>query len=384
MGKALNIVVLERYLDGTASVEEIQQVEDWLHENDGDEPLFEEEDSQEAIQYREDAKAMLLNRLELPEESINHTPVRSFKNLRWVAAAITVGVLLSSLLWYLQHTGKSPSPQNKQVLAVNAYANQEKAWLYLSDNRKIALDSVPLHATVTDGSTRITKVATDEIVYTTAHAGKVGFHQVSLPKAAQYKVVLADGSKIWVNAMSAIRYPAGMAQEREVSVRGEAYFEVAKRTIAGKRQPFTVQAGTVKVAVLGTHFNVNAYDDGGGIKTTLLEGSIHVKVKNENKRIEPGEQASVNAAGELKVTQPDLELVMAWQKGYLQFNDASIVEVFRQVARWYDVDVITDNATDQGTFHVKIHRGMKLSAILSGLKANGARFHTTGKKIFIE
>ncbi|SHL67914.1 FecR family protein [Chitinophaga jiangningensis] len=384
MGKALNMAVLERYLDGTATMEEIQQVEDWLHENDGDEPLFKDEQSPDAIILREEAKTMLLNRLELPDEPVTRTHVRRLTYLRRAAAAITVGLLITSLLWYFQDKRTQTSPQKNKILADNPYADNEKAWLYLSDNRRIALDAVPVNAVVADGNTRITKTASDEIVYTATDERKNSFHKISVPKAAHYKVVLADGSKVWVNAMSTIRFPVGVVAARQVTITGEAYFEVAKQMIAGKRQPFTVQAGAVKVEVLGTHFNVNAYEDESGIKTTLLEGSVHVKVNNENRRIRPGEQASVNAAGKLKVTQPDLELVMAWQKGYLQFNDASIVEVFRQVSRWYDVEIEADGATDQGTFHVKIHRGMKLSAILSGLKANGARFHTVGKKIFIE
>ncbi|WP_167021556.1 FecR family protein [Chitinophaga sp. Cy-1792] len=380
------IALFEKYLAGTASPEEVQLVEAWLEDKQSDEPLFEEEQGTAALQFKDEAKVTLMATLEGASASAN-TSGRKILYLRWMAAAMTTGVFLAVSAWFYKRLPVKHSAENVPVvMATSAAAKPATGLLCLSHGRKIALDTVAVHTVIRDGNVSITKTAAYEIAYAlTGNTDDTTMHTLNLPQAARYTVVLQDGSKVWLNAMSSITFPAAFTKEvRTVAMSGEAYFEVAKKMYQGKRQPFTVQAGKVNVAVLGTHFNINAYNNEAAVKTTLLEGSVMVKVNNKSQLIRPGQQASASHNGNLTVIQPDLETIMAWQKGYLQFNDTPLDEVFRQIARWYNVEVEFKGKINQGTFHAKIYPDMQLSDILKALKANGARFNVSGNKIIVE
>ncbi|WP_143310530.1 FecR family protein [Chitinophaga vietnamensis] len=379
-----DIRLLERYLAGTASPEEVQQVEDWLAASEANAPLFDDEHSTEAIRFKDKAKAALLGKMNADPDAAGAFPRRRITMMRWAAAAAMAGILITAWVFHARHitpTDKRKAISLKETMSSGA---GHKALLHLSGGRDIALDTVPVNAVITDGNVRITKTNGHEIEY--AAGGNItATHTLSLPKASRYTVVLPDGSKVWLNALSAITFPAAFTSAaRQVSIRGEAYFEVAKRTFAGARQPFVVQAGAATIQVLGTHFNINAYENEPVIKTTLLEGSVQVNVKGKHTLIQPGQQARATRHGNLSVVQPDIDEVMAWKKGYLQFDNTPLEEVFRQIARWYDVEVRFAGNAHQGAFHGKIYPNMQLSEILSGLKANGARFSTKGNIIIVE
>ncbi|HXS54891.1 MAG TPA: FecR domain-containing protein, partial [Hanamia sp.] len=186
-----------------------------------------------------------------------------------------------------------------------------------------------------------------------------------------------DGSKVWLNAESSLTFPVAFpGEERKVEITGEAYFEVAHD--ANKK--FIVTKGTTTVQVLGTHFNVNAYDDENSIKVTLLEGSVKVENVNNKVIIKPGEQAQVGKDNGIKVVNDlDIQQVIAWQKGLFEFNHADLASIMRQVSRWYDVEVIYDGKITEGKFGGGLSKSLPLSAVLKLMEANGVKFQLEGK-----
>ncbi len=193
-------------------------------------------------------------------------------------------------------------------------------------------------------------------------------------------MLLADGSKVWLNAGSSLLYPVSfISDERKVSVTGEAYFEVAHNV----SRPFIVNHGSMEVRVLGTHFNVNAFeDDDSNIKVTLLEGSVKIDNGNAANFLKPGQQALVSKEIKL-VNDVNLDLVMAWKNGYFQFDRASLQNVLNQVSRWYDVDVVYEGKNQPRQFVGEIQRDLNLSEMLKLLKINKVNFKIEGKNLSI-
>src|SRR6185312_1588485 len=191
---------------------------------------------------------------------------------------------------------------------------------------------------------------------------------------------LSDGSKVWLNAESAITFPTAFTgNERKVTIKGEAYFEVAHDA----SKPFQVTVNGMQVQVLGTHFNINAYEDDDYIKTTLLQGSVKVTKGNESVLIAPGEQAKVNnASGDIKIKKDvDLDEAVAWKNGFFYFSHADLQTVLRQFSRWYDVDVEYEGVLPKRLFEGKIQRSLNLSEALRILETNDVHFKIMGKKI---
>jgi ferric-dicitrate binding protein FerR (iron transport regulator) len=209
------------------------------------------------------------------------------------------------------------------------------------------------------------------------------FNTLSNPRGSRViDMTLADGSRVWLNAGSSITFPiAFVGNERKVSITGEAYFEV----VHDASKPFIVSKGDMSVQVLGTHFNVNAYDDEDAVKVTLLEGSVKVSqlAIHDSKVIRPGQQASV--AENIRVyDNVDLDAVLAWQRGMFEFNNTSLEAILRQVSRWYDVDVVYERKPGLGPLGGGISRDLPLSKILSLLEANGAKLKLEGKKLIVQ
>lgn len=389
MSSKIDIEILEKYLDGTASPEERLIIEAWLAESEERAPMFEEEESTDAIIYKEAAKAAVMERMNIDSAEEDAEPIRrrSWRvvALRIAAAAVVLGVMaIAGSRWRKQPTVHPLSvKENKTTVPGN------RALLELFDGQKITLEQIAIGQKIQAGAITILKTGANEIKYQVSgdvlQQGEI--NKLSVPRASQYVVVLADGTKVWLNAGSSVSFPVAFASNsRKVGITGEAYFEVAKQVTAngGNYQPFRVSAGKMEVLVLGTHFNINAYTNEPAVRTTLLEGSVQVNVNKQKIQIRPGQQAQLNHTGQLLVAQPNLEEVMSWQKGYLQFDNTPLEEVFKQIARWYDVDVVFKGTTPQGFFHGKIYPGMKLPEILHGLEVNGARFTFDGTKIIVE
>lgn len=306
----------------------------------------------------------------------------------WAAAAV---IILSIATWWMftpTHQNKAPQQAQHITPAPNDIApGKDGAILTLSNGQKIILDNAGNGNIASEGNTHVVKQngqLTYEGAQSAATAGHLLFNTMSTPRGRQYSVVLADGSKVWLNASSSITYPTAFAgKERRVQITGEAYFEVAHN--AGKPFRVTLPNGHL-VEVLGTHFNINAYDDEAEVKTTLLEGSVKIDASI----LKPGQQAAIthdSRPDSYRVTikdNIDLESVIAWRNGYFSFNNTDLQTVMRQLARWYDVNVVYEGHIDDIRFGGEIGRTLSLQQVLSILDDTRIHYSIEGKKLLIK
>jgi len=212
-------------------------------------------------------------------------------------------------------------------------------------------------------------------------------------------VLLPDGTRVWLNAASSIRYPTVFVKnERKVEVSGEVYFEVVRNT----KMPFRVNVNNrTELEVLGTDFNVNAYDNEANMATTLLEGSLRVSQVQEGQQpiqtapanqsviLQPGQQAQISfgqpTQQKIKViTDADVNKVMAWKNGLFNFEDATLEEVLRQLERWYDIEVVYESKVPDVALTGKITRGVSLNGLLTALKKMGMHYRMEGRKLIVQ
>lgn len=306
-------------------------------------------------------------------------------NWRWVAAAIfiialgTIAIVLSD---NDKKTGISKTTGGKQ-LQKDALPGKEGAILTLADGKTILLDSLGNGMVATQGKTTVL-IQNGRLVYdAAAKENEVLYNTMTTPKGRQYQLVLPDGSHVWLNAASSIRYPTVFAgNERSVAITGEAYFEVAK----DETKPFHVKVNDVDVKVLGTHFNINAYDDEDAKKTTLLEGKVQVSslVNGQSAILKPGEQVSISHTSQLFQPIPvETDLVMAWKNGKFQFDHTPLPVVMRQLSRWYDIEVQYATDTPNVVFAGKMGRDLNLSQVLNVLSKMEVNFTIEGKKLIV-
>ena len=322
-------------------------------------------------------------------------PVIPMHKRTWyrVAAAASILLLLSIGAYFIFN---NPAPKQiakaekqQQIPKNDAAPGGNKAILTLANGTQIILDSAANGALTQQGNTKIIKLDNGQLAYDPLNQrpGKVLYNMISTPKGGQYQIVLADGSKVWLNAASSLRFPASFSgKERKVELTGEGYFEVAKNAA----MPFRVSVNDMEIEVLGTHFNVNAYSDESSIKTTLLEGSV--KIKNEmpaNSRpssilLAPGEQADLTKDHNFKINfDANLEGVIAWKNGSFEFNDTPIADIMRQVARWYDVEIDYRGPQPAHKLTGKISRNVNLSSLIGMLQYAGVNMKIENKKIII-
>ncbi|QEC43126.1 FecR family protein [Pseudobacter ginsenosidimutans] len=326
----------------------------------------------------------LLEKIDQPVEP----PVRKISFLRkpWVRAAAVVLLTASlvALTWFLKDRSEENIPADRPAIVQDAAPAREGAILTLADGRSLLLDSLPNGIVTTDGNTKI-ELENGQISYSHEKdtAGTVRFNTMQTPRGRTFHIQLPDGTMAWLNAASSITYPVQFkGKERNVSVQGEVYFEVAKNA----SMPFRVTVNDrTTVEVLGTHFNVNAYADEPLISTTLLEGSVRV-VSGNSVILKPGEVASQSnsgAASVIRVQPADTDAVMAWKNNRFHFNHTDIPTIMRQLARWYDVDIVYEGAVPTGHFNGKPSRNLSASQVLTLLQHIGVNCRIEGKKIIV-
>lgn len=259
------------------------------------------------------------------------------------------------------------------------------AVLTTSDGKAIILDSMPNGLLTQQGNTDVKKLgglleykAPASFIRDTV----ISYNTVSTPRGGQYQIVLSDGSKVWLNAASSIRFPTAFSGSlREVELTGEAYFEVAKN----KEKPFLVKVRDMKIAVLGTHFNVKAYEDEAETKTSLLEGSVKIIQGKEAGLLKPGQQAVINFKDDkVKIATADMVEVIAWKNGLFRFEGANIETIMREIGRWYDVEIVYAGKVPMRRFEGKINRNAGLSEVLRILELSNVKFSIAGKKIIVQ
>lgn len=312
---------------------------------------------------------------------------RPFKWLRMVAAAAAIFFLVGTgvLLWLRYKDDKPPIAQSEKTFNNHRNAiepGRNKAVLTLSDGSSIILDSAHQGVLVKQGHVNVISLNTATVAYQSDKDKDeaVVYNTLSTPRGGQYQLRLSDNTMVWLNASSSIYFPTRFkGKERAVTVTGEVYFEVAKNAA----MPFKVTVKDVQVQVLGTHFNIMAYDNEGSINTTLLEGAVKVSKGALNKTLIPGQESRINNTDAIKVVEADIEEVMAWKNGWFQFNGYDIEKVMRQISRWYDVEVVYEGKIPTGHFSGMVSRQNDISQVLKILQAGGVRFKIEGRKVVV-
>lgn len=308
---------------------------------------------------------------------------------RWKAAAAILLVLAGLAVLWRQYAGKTPVNRTTvlQPPQMDIFPGGDKATLLLADGSMIRLDHAG-EGTLKEGDGIRISQQDGEVIYEftgkqPANAGQQeAWNTISTPRGGQYQLKLPDGSKVWLNAGSDLRFPAAFTgSARVVELKGEAYFEVARY----KKQPFRVSVNGLTVEVLGTHFNVKAYEDEQVVQTTLVEGKVKVKTRSGEELLLPGKQASMDrSTGELLVKAVNTENVMAWKNGLFRFSNESIDEVMKKIARWYNIEVTYQDVRPEAKFNGMISRDVPLSQVLEMLEmTGGARFRMHGRSVTV-
>ena len=295
-----------------------------------------------------------------------------------IAAAASILLFLSFGTYFiLQRQALQHTKENAAAIK----PGQNKAILTLGNGSQIVLSGTSNGKIAVQGNIIINKTVGGQVVYTVADGTPLvsEFNTITTPRGGQYRLTLSDGTNVWLNAASSIKYPTTFTgKDRLVELTGEAYFEVAHN----KAMPFRVKTATQIVEVLGTHFNINAYGDESFTKTTLLEGSVKVTHNNEEKILVPGEQSSLNS-NSFNVAKANVEEVVAWKNGYFRFSNASLPVILRQFSRWYDITVVYDQSMNDQYFNGKITRSADLSRVLQILEKGGVRYKVDGRQLTI-
>jgi ferric-dicitrate binding protein FerR (iron transport regulator) len=294
-------------------------------------------------------------------------PASRFAWRRWAVAASIIFTLGAGSYFLFFN---KPAGQNNIAKTTNSVFHDlqapeaNRAMITLSNGQKVYLDSTTNGKIIQQGGVEIVKLADGKIAYrgTTTELLK---NTLSNPKGSKViDMALSDGSHVWLNAGSSVTFPlAFTGNERKVSITGEAYFEIAHDAA----RPFFVSKGDVQVQVLGTHFNVNGYDDEADIKVTLLEGSVKITSGNRSGLLKPGQQAQVApeaGMGSIRIqNEVDLDEVVAWKNGIFNFTNVDLPIIMRQLARWYDVDIIYEGEIPARKFEGKIQRNLNLGQV---------------------
>lgn len=304
-----------------------------------------------------------------------HFPPAKVRTMPWKWVAAAAVVLLAGVYFWNQ---QKPVIEQTVVpgLVNDVRPGTSKAILTLGDGSTVTLDSAG-NKMIGQGI----RQAGGQLEY--GEQAAVSFNTLTTPKGGQFQITLADGTKIWLNAASSLRYPTAFAGgTRKVEVTGEAYFEVAKHAT----MPFIVQINAqTAVEVLGTSFNINAYTNEASIKTTLIEGAVRLTVNEQSRTLSPGQQAQVNSQGEIRlIEKADLDEALAWKHEIFYFRNADLQAVMRQLERWYDVEISYSGKIPERRFQGEIQRNLNLSDVLEGLKNTEINFSIEGRKIIVK
>jgi len=315
---------------------------------------------------RERIYTNIVNSDQVPEAT-----VRSIKWRTWAAAAVLTGVFITVGIYY-KYNLKPQQTIVKSIAPEKIKPGINKAILTLANGKQVVLDSAANGARYQQGKA-IALNQNGALSYniTSDEKAAPGYNDVTTARANEYQLTLADGTKVWLNASSSLHFPTAFnTSSRTVELKGEAYFEVAK----DKTKPFHVMVNGAEVVVLGTHFNINAYDDESELKTSLLAGSVKINSHNKSSLLKPGQEANVTRNGELNIADANVELAVAWKNGFFQFDKASLPAIMRQIGRWYDLDIVYSGKIPDRLFKGKIQRSLPLSGILNILKKGNVNF----------
>ena len=395
--KAYYRQLMRRYLDNACTPQEIEELLNYVGEDISNRMILEEmqaghesslleKDPPETLQWSDRVREQLL-------ENIHAVPVIPvYKRKLFVAAAVFI-VFAAGSFFYFNAGRKTVIPdavsERKEKIIV---PGGDRATLTLADGTVIDLNGTESGDITLQGDVKVIK-AGGALNYTvTGNGSNVPvYNTITTPRGGQYMVVLADGSKVWLNAASSLRFPTSFnGVDRSVELTGEGYFEIAKHTSHdGVKQPFYVAINAGRggvVEVLGTQFNIMAYDEEGEINTTLLEGSVQLNMEKRNVLLQPGQQAHVTKAGQQIEVLPgvDIENIVAWKNGEFRFDNTDVRTIMRQIERWYDITIIYDANIPDTRLSGKIRRKNNIEQLLEILEAtHKVQFRIEGKNVIV-
>lgn len=412
--------LIVQYLDGTLSDDERARLMHWADQSAAHQALFaqlqqpgalrqflKEYDAIDAgaayTRWKSNLDQQLQDATQPPEE--NHPasyipPVHRVHFLRrWGWAAASVIVLAAGASFWILHQ-RNTKPARTAVATADIAPGRNGAILTLADGTQVVLDSLGNGVIAQQNGAEV-RLQNGQLAYDARGeaVGAILYNTMSTPKGRQFQITLPDGTRVWLNAASSIRYPTVFTgRERRVEIAGEAYFEIAKN----EKMTFHVNVNNrMDVEVLGTHFNVNAYDNETGINTTLLEGSLRITsgraadlaVKDRGLQgnavvLKPGQQAQVPASRQMTsgikvVNNADIDKVMAWKNGLFYFDGASLAEIMRQLERWYDIEVVYEKGVPAIDFEGKMTKDIPLNGLLIALERSDVHFRIEGRRLIV-
>lgn len=390
--------IFSRYLQNKCSVEEAKELLDNFH-SDNEEHLRQliilelnrREPSGDDRKLESASEEVLAKIKKQIYRNHQNVPVSWWHANRWLRTGIAASLLIALGTWlYLSLSPvQSDKPTLRNQITADLKPGQNKATLTLPDGRRLSLDDQKNdQLKLLTGDAEISKTTSGQLIYQHSPGSEPGFtvfHTLETPKGGQYQIKLADGTLVWLNSDSKLAYPATFksAGTRTVKLTGEAYFEVAHNP----SQPFIVQTTGQTVEVLGTHFNMMAYENDDHQETTLLKGAVKVGFSTKSKILHPGQQAQtkLNSSEIYILSHVDAGKITSWREGIFTFDNSDIDDVMKQLSRWYDAVVIYQGEKPTVTFTGVIPRNNNLSKVLEVLElAGGVKFKIEGNRIIVK
>jgi hypothetical protein len=400
----------EKWLNHTISKEESEEFLQWYNSGQENDIYIPRDYADNDQELKKRIFAQINHNISEPISSSN-----SFKTWIAAAAAIIIAVISFSLFFsseseminkyvseqvflepvtdstFISKPPLSIVKKEETVVVNDIEAGEDKAILTLGDGSIIILDDAKNGILANQGGNSVLKAAEGEVIYSFINEIKdptledqqspVIYNTIETPKGGKFQIRLPDGSKVWLNAASSLRFPTVFnGSKRQVELTGEAYFEVSP----DKSKIFEVNTRNQVVQVLGTHFNINAYMDEPTVNTTLLEGSVRVSDLRTNisQLLKPGEQSQLSEQIDV-INLKDTNEAVAWKAGYFQFDEADIKTVMRQIERWYDVSVVYEGDLPNYRFRGEIERNLSLLQVLKVLEKTKVHFRLDGREVTV-
>jgi transmembrane sensor len=367
----------EKWLNGTITKEEMTEFSEWYDSNES--PIL--DIPEKFASSEEELGQRILGKILTRQKKRDPFTLKKANRLKWAAASVLILVAFASL-FYL--TRKFPATNETVVTGQATFSDTvvpggNKAMLVLGDGTKVLLDTAD-NGVIAD--TRFTKLDDGQLACSPiGEKNPINYNTLTTPRGGQYSITLADGTRVWLNSASSLRFPDAFSMDKRiVELTGEGYFEVDKN----KTKPFKVKVGDVEVQVLGTHFNIMAYKDEASINTTLLEGSVRISRQNDVVELKPGQEAQTDQYGKIGINKnANIEQAIAWKNGIFNFSGSNIESTMRQIARWYDIEVVYEDEIGEH-FNGSIVRNSSIEKVLKMLEHTGVvHFTLKGRKVFV-
>ncbi|TYR37548.1 DUF4974 domain-containing protein [Sphingobacterium phlebotomi] len=375
--------LINKVQEGRANEEEILALEDFYGQFEQRPGYMKHLDTPQKIAYEE----LMYDRI---HSEIQHVQkVKHLKRRKEKIIKFTVAASILFLLGVALYIYRVPRPAIKQLdtvvsLPMETESDKDRPVLTLANGQKISLDDAEIGVLSSDGDVIIRKTDDGLISYETKknNPNHVEYNLMEIPRGQTYQIILPDGTKVWLNAVSSLRYPSAFTgKNRPVQLIGEGYFEVAEN----KQQPFVVKTASQTIEVLGTHFNVSSYSDEKLTKTTLFEGRVKVLHQDKSVILKPGQQAAtMPQRAAINIIPVDLENVLAWRKGVILFENADIQSIMRHLSRKYDIDVEYRGEIPNQKFGGAFQQSASLKELLGYLESYGdVRFEIQGRRVIV-